>query len=197
MIRVPAAVYQGKAAGYVLVGGRSSRMGRDKALLPFHGLALAASVAGQVERAAGHCTLIGDPGRYGELGYPVIGDLYPGEGPLGGILTALKHSTAEWSLILACDMPRATADFLRGVLALADRTEADIIAPAGPAGRFEPLCSVYHLRCIPVLQAAFDRGVRKIGEAVKPLRLATVSATELTPLDNVNTPEDWARYAAE
>ena len=195
MIRVQRAK-AGKIAGYVLVGGRSSRMGRDKALLPHHGSALAASVAHEVERAAGQCVLVGDPARYEQLGYPVVADLYPGEGPLGGILTALHHTQAEWNVIVACDMPRVTAEFAGRLL---DRThgEVDLVSPTGPSGRFEPLCAVYHRRCAAHIQPAFDRGVRKIAEAVEGLRLETVLIPELTLLDNVNTPDDWARYAAE
>jgi molybdopterin-guanine dinucleotide biosynthesis protein A len=173
-------------------------MGRDKALLPHHGQALAAAIAREVERAAGNCTLIGDPSRYEALGYPVVGDLYPSEGPLGGILTALHQSSAEWNVIVACDMPQISAGFLRTLLGTADRRpDVDVLAPMGPSGRFEPLCSVYHRRCGPVLEAAFDVGVRKIAEAVKGLRLETVEIPELRALDNVNTPEDWARYSPE
>ncbi len=187
-----------KAGGYVLVGGRSSRMGRDKALLPRRGVPLAAAVAREVERAAGRCTLVGDPERYRSLGYPVIPDLYPGEGPLGGILTALRHTGEEWNIVVACDMPRISAGFLDGLLEHATRRpEIDVLAPQGPLGRFEPLCTVYHRRSTVHLQAAFDRGLRKIAEALRGLRLETIAPTELTPLDHVNTPEDWAPYAAE
>jgi molybdenum cofactor guanylyltransferase len=197
MIRVPGSEPR-KIAGFVLVGGRSSRMGRDKALLPHHGQALAAAVASEVERAAGNCTLIGDRARYAALGYPAVSDLYPGEGPLGGILTALRQSGAEWNVIVACDMPRISAELLRELLeTAARRSSIDVVAPMGPSGRFEPLCSVYHRRCGPVLQSAFDAGIRKIAEAVKGLRLDTVEIPELRALDNVNTPEDWARYNPE
>jgi molybdopterin-guanine dinucleotide biosynthesis protein A len=197
MIRVPRAD-PGIFAGFVLVGGRSSRMGRDKALLLHHGEALASAIAREVERAAGQCTLIGDPSRYQPLGYPVIADIYPGEGPLGGILTALRHSSADWNVIVACDMPQITAELFRGLLEAADqRSDLDVLAPMGPSARFEPLCSVYHRRCGPVLQSAFDSGVRKIAEAVKYLRLETVEIPELRALDNVNTLEDWARYSSE
>src|SRR6266566_1160042 len=98
-------------------------MGRDKARLPYRGGTLAEWVARQVELAAQSATLVGNPVGNPELGG--IPDLYPGEGPLGGILTALHHSAAEWNLIVACDMPEITPGFLCGLLAEAQRTNAD------------------------------------------------------------------------
>src|SRR5215472_12946061 len=109
-------------------------MGRDKALLPFHGATLAATVSREVARAAGSATLVGNP----ELGG--IPDLYPGEGPLGGILTALHHTSAEWNLIVACDMPEVSAAFLQELLSAAENSDADALLPEGPSGLPEPLC---------------------------------------------------------
>ena len=179
-------------AGYVLVGGGSRRMGSDKALLPYRGTTLAAYVAGQVERAAGSVALVGDPWRYSHLGYPVVRDLTPGAGPLAGICSALRSSPAEWNLVVACDMPGVTAAFLLGLLEAAAWSGAGCLAPAGPSGRPEPLCAVYHARCLAPITAALARGVRKVmdGLAATDLRLHPVPEEDL--LANCNTPEEWA-----
>lgn len=169
-------------------------MGRDKALLPYRGGALAQYVAGQVEVAAGSVALVGVPGCYAHLGYPVVRDLAPGAGPLGGICSALRSSQAAWNLVLACDMPRVTAAFLDDLLAEAERGEADCLLPAGPSGLPEPLCAVYHERCLGPLLAAFARGVRSIAEALAGVRVRILPVPDGSVFDNCNTPESWAAH---
>jgi molybdopterin-guanine dinucleotide biosynthesis protein A len=181
----------------VLVGGRSSRMGRDKALLPYRGGVLAEFVARAVKLAAGSAVLVGSPSRIAHLGYPVLRDIYPGEGPLGGILSVLEHNAAEWNLIVACDMPEISAGFLSGLLDAAEHEDADALIPAGPSGLLEPLCGVYHRRSREALYRAFAAGIRKVTAAFPGLRIAVFPVPELTPFQNVNTPEDWAGYAAK
>jgi molybdopterin-guanine dinucleotide biosynthesis protein A len=161
-------------------------MGRDKALLPYRGGTLAGAVAREVEAAAGSVVLVGRV--EGVEGFRAIPDHYPGEGPLGGILTALEHTAAEWNLIVACDMPGISTPLLRELL---DRADGDGLVPLGPSGLPEPLCAVYHRRLRPVIEAAFGRGVRKVTDAFP-------DSVRLIPLagafQNVNTPEDWAAY---
>src|ERR1700730_18212286 len=93
------------SAGFVLCGGRSSRMGRDKGLLPIDGRALVERTAERVRAAAGSVTLIGSPERYAHLGLPVAPDLIPDCGPIGGLYTALKMTHAEWDLLVARAIP--------------------------------------------------------------------------------------------
>ena len=172
-------------------------MGCDKALLPFRGAPLIRSVARTVEAAAGSARIVGNPERYGDIGYEVIADRYPGEGPLGGILTALgTAAAADWNLMVACDMPALTVEVLSGLFAAAEESDADILVPLGAGGRLEALCAVYHRRSREALSAAFDRGVRKVTAAFEGLLVSTVTA-DLTAFENVNTPEEWAGYAAK
>lgn len=165
-------------------------MGRDKALLPFHGSTLAAVIAREVASASGSATLVGNPA----LGIP---DLYPGEGPLGGILTALQHSNADWNLIVACDMPYANRAFLARLLAAAAERDADAMLPRGPSGQLEPLCAVYHRRARPAIQASFDAGTRKVTAALEGLSVASLEVAEVALFQNLNTPEDWADHAGK
>ncbi len=132
-------------AGFVLTGGRSSRMGRDKALLPIEGSLLVERTAERVRAAAGSVTLIGAPGRYAHLGLPVLPDLVEDCGPIGGLHTALKSTRADWNLVVACDMPGLTAGFLGDLLAAARQLGCACLVPQTDSG-LHPLCAVYHRR---------------------------------------------------
>src|SRR5579863_4017348 len=110
-------------------------MGCEKALLPYRGGVLVEFVARAVKLAAGSAALVGSPSRLASFGYPILPDLYPGEGPLGGILTVLQHGAADWNLVVACDMPEISAGLLSGLLEAAGREDADALIPAGPSGR--------------------------------------------------------------
>ncbi len=169
-------------------------MGRDKALLPHAGGVLAQSVARAVERAAGSVALVGDPARYGHLGFPVVADAFGYEGPLGGILTALNRSGAEWNLITACDMPRLTAGFLQSLLDEAERRGCQALIPDSGGGRAEPLCAVYRASVRPVLEEAFRRGARRAAGALDAIGAESFDCSELSCFQNVNTPEEWARH---
>ncbi len=169
-------------------------MGKDKALLPFRGGTLAGHVAALVETAAGSVRLVGDPGKYGHLGYAVLADRWPGAGPLGGIETALSETDADWNFIVACDMPRISVEFLSGLLAAAAEAGCDALVPIGFEGRPEPLSAVYHRRCLATVRRALENGVRKVTEALASLDVTTLAVSDAGCFENLNTPEDWACY---
>ena len=178
----------------MLTGGKSSRMGEDKALLPFRGGVLAGHVAATVSAAAGSAVLIGNPQKYGHLGYLVVPDRRPGAGPAGGIESALSYTIADWNLLVACDMPGISAKFLRGLLDAAERLQADALVPAGPSGRLDPLSAVYHRRCLDTLRGALEAGVRKVTDALAGLEVARWAVDDRACFENLNTPEEWASY---
>ena len=181
-------------AGFVLVGGKSSRMHRDKALLPWRGTTLAQHVARIVHEAAGSVTLIGEPALYARLGYPVRADLFAGCGPVGGIATALTLTTSEWALITGCDMPGVSAASLRRLLHETATAGCDCIVPLGPAGP-EPLCAVYHRAALSVFEKAIAERRFKLRDIVDRLRTRTVPGLDPENFANLNTPEEFQAFS--
>jgi len=181
-------------AGFVLAGGASSRMGRDKALLPWRGASLLVHVARQVEMAAGSVAIIGPRRLYSDLGLPVFEDLHPGCGPLSGIEAALTATAAQWNLVAACDMPGLTEVFLRSLLEHAEASSADAVVADGGRG-LEPLCACYRRTCLPAIRQAIQTKVFKLADALAGLRLERWPV-EPAQLVNLNTPQDWDHYQA-
>ena len=160
-------------------------MGVDKATIPVAGVAMARRVADAL--AAAGCSPVaavgGDPAELGRLGLEHIVDQYPGDGPLGGVLTALAlHAPAA---VMACDLPGLRAATVKALLdALGDHDAAIAFSD-----RAEPLCAVWSDQAVPVLRARFQAGERAMHRAIDGLDIAwvTVAATDL---HNVNTPGD-------
>jgi molybdopterin-guanine dinucleotide biosynthesis protein A len=176
-------------AGMVLCGGRSRRMGTDKALVEVDGTAMAERVARAL--AAGGCGLVafvgGDEAGLSRFGRPVHPDQWPGEGPLGGVLTALVVHGGD-VVVAACDVPfldAATVEKLRAAagpgvdvaLAFTDRPQP-AVAWWSAAGR-EPI------------ELAWREGVRSLHAAVERLRAVEVPV-DPNALRNVNAPADLA-----
>ncbi len=181
-------------AGFVLVGGKSSRMGRDKALLAWNGATLAQHAAQIVAEACGSTALVGEPLRYSSLGYPVFADRFPGCGPIGGIATALSVSTAAWNLVIGCDMPALTPESLRLLLAEAAGMDGGSILPLG-AGGPEPLCAVYHRDCLPVIEKAICEGRLKMRDIVRELEPRFIAGFDPASFANLNTPDDLEAFS--
>jgi len=168
-------------------------MGQDKALLQFQGTPLILHVAGAVLAAAGSVVLVGDPERYGFLGYPVVRDVLPDRGPLGGIYTALRASTTDWNLVVACDMPGISAQVLTALLDRAASSSGRCVTAQGNSGEREPLCAVYHRDCLPVLASALRDKRFRMKDLVKELD-AEAQVVEPAALANVNTPAEWKEF---
>ena len=178
--------------GYVLAGGASRRMGTPKALLPFRSRTLIEYVAGEVSKAAGNVTIVGRPELYTGLGFDAIEDGQPGFGPLGGLLTALSSADADWSLVVACDLPRITAAFLGELIEAARHSrEADCVVAKSEHG-VEPLCAVWHARVIPQLRCALESRRLKMKEVVDLVAAVACPVPDPRILCNINAPEDWA-----
>jgi len=192
------------ARGYVLAGGRSSRFGSDKALAEIDGKPMLVRTCGMFKECPLPYapTVVGDPLKYGTLAERCVPDQWPGEGPLAGILTALKESAncdfeIRMNIILGCDMPFMTTLWVLELLGRGMRSKADVVVPRSAAG-LEPLCTVWRTDALPTLLEAFERGVRKVTEGIALLKSEVLDERDWKRFDsagrlfwNMNTAADY------
>lgn len=192
-----------RVAGFILAGGTSSRMGRDKALLEIGGVPLLARTARLLEPLVAAVTVIGPTERYTPLGLHVVPDDTSGLGPLAGMVTALRISRSEWNVMVGCDLPNLTAAWLEWLITCALASPADALVPETARG-LEPLSAIYRARCAPRLAAALAAGVRKVTDAVAALAIERLTPSQWAAIApgellfrNMNTPEDYAEARAK
>jgi molybdopterin-guanine dinucleotide biosynthesis protein A len=124
----------------ILAGGKSSRMGEDKGLVAINGKPMVEYVIDQASQISSKIRIISQNNLYEKFGYPVSPDLIPDCGPIGGIYTALHHATASFVLILSCDIPLISSDFL--LYLFKNKVENKVVAPFYN-GKYEPMCAIY------------------------------------------------------
>ncbi len=191
-----------QVSAFILTGGASSRMGKAKGLLEFGGEPLILRIARTIEPLVSSVTAAGPSERYAALGLQVIEDQQFGiagesSGPLAGIASALSASRTDWNLILACDLPYISREWLDWLLARTTVSNGQIVMPRTEGGS-EPLAAVYRRECAEPIIAALHRGVRKVTDATEHLRTEFVTEREWHHIDpdgrvlrNMNTPEDY------
>ena len=194
-----------QVAGYILAGGDSSRMGTDKGSLEIGGVPLVVRIAQlmgpMVSKRAG-VSVIAPAGRYDKTGLPGVQDDRPGLGPLGGITTAVRLSVCPWALVIGCDMPYLTPEWLAYLMGHAVASSADIVVPESANGP-EPLCAMYHKRCEPFFATALANGTRKITDAFVGRDVEMIECGQWQPFDphgllfkSINAPADFEEAKA-
>ena len=187
----------------ILAGGKSVRMGnKNKAFLEMEGRSFLARSLAVLEPIFDEIMVIGhDAESYGQYGVPVYPDLRPGNGSLGGILTALTRSSGERTFCVACDMPFLSPAVVRRLVERSSEGWQAVLPRLSPG--VEPLCAVYSSSLVPVMEELLDRSERRIRLALDEERTCYVEEEELRLLDpdlltfvNINTPADLARAAA-
>ena len=165
-------------------------MGHDKAFAPFGGRPLAEiarcalSEAGAVEVLS----IGGDEPRLARLGFTTVRDDDLGEGPLGGLLTALRAAASDWVVVLACDLPRASATTVRELLEYTG-PQTDVVVPLLD-DRPQPAHAVWRRDCRGLLEPLFTAGERRLGVAVDHVRARLVTVCDPTTLQDVDTPAE-------
>lgn len=191
----------GDVSAFVLAGGKSTRMGRDKALLLLDGQTLVERAVALARVVSNRVWIVGDVKKYSNFGV-VIEDLYADRGPLGGIHAALSGTASQWNLMLAVDVPFLSPDFLKWMVEVGSKAAAVVTVPR-TGGGLQPLSAVYHKRFASTAKAALEAGRNKVDACFKDVKTLVIEEDEivrqgysLEMFNNVNTPEEWERVVS-
>lgn len=181
-----------------MAGGKSSRMGTDKAFVPLLGKPLVEHVLDHVHGLGSETIIMTNKtDDYSYLGLALHRDIYPDRGPLGGLHAALKQAKHPYLLVVACDMPWLNRPLLNYLVGL--RYSADVIVPRWHDYP-EPLHAVYNRSCLESIEDKIQRGQLKTISFYETVTVRYVERSEIIPLDpngrsfsNINTPDELTR----
>lgn len=183
----------------ILAGGKSSRMGYDKALIEIEGVTLIKRQLKLLKRFFKEIIIVtNSPQKYRLRGVKLIKDIIRGKGPLGGIYSGLIASSSFYNFVFACDMPFINSGLIKYMVSLKDNFDA--VVPKPKKG-YEPLFAIYSKDCIPKIRAIMRTGNLKVLNLFKKIKIRELKKKELSrfrdPLSlfmNINTKEDLAIF---
>ncbi len=171
--------------GIILAGGKSSRMGSDKGLTLFNNKPLINYVIDVLQPLCEKIIISANNSEYDKFGYDVINDIVPDSGPMGGIYSALLHSTTDVNIVLSCDSPFVKTQTFEYLMEQYDN--ADICVPMQSSGKYEPLCGIYKKSVIPYFKEFIENKNYKIPMVFEIVKFQEVKITENNEFFNFQT----------
>ncbi len=187
--------------GFILVGGRSSRMGTDKSRLQIGGRTSVERIAAELRQITRRISLVGPSRADADPDLKMVPDTHEHWGALGGIHAALSACTDAWALIVACDLPFVTRDLCSRLRTLSQEDSPDAVVPMQSDGRPQPLCALYRREsCLLEAEKLIASGEHTARALLANVKTRWVQPEELIDLPgaenfffNVNTPQDYER----
>ncbi len=183
----------------ILAGGKSQRMGSNKALLKYGDTTFIERQIARLSKIFQEIILsANDTSIYAHLLLPVVPDVIPGKGPLSGICAGIMHATNHYTFAVACDMPFISEEVILYLKQFI--TDYDVVVPRTERG-LEPLHAFYSKNCIPPMQQCLKEGRLRVIDFFSEVKVKIVNEEELRvlapaiqPLINLNTPEEYNTY---
>lgn len=186
----------------ILAGGKSSRMGTDKALLELDGKTFIEQISKELEWFEEKIIAHGNTRELSDTNWTVVSDIYLNHGPLGGIHSALSVCQSDALFVVTCDMPllkSSLAHKLCDIMCESERMSQmvyDAVICVGEDGKMHPLCGVYRKSALPILEEQLLSGRNKVMEALKKMHVKYItvdSSMDTQQLFNINTPQDYEK----
>lgn len=180
-------------SGFILAGGKSSRMKSDKALLLIQGEPLLGRMTRLLKPFCQTVAISGNNPDHEDFNLEMVRDLYPGCGPISGIFSSLKHSSTQWNLLVSVDVPFINEDFLQTMVS--GIGNFDCIIPEHE-GKVEPLMGLYNKQIIPILEEMIGQGDYKLMNLLSKLNVRYLNCNNMAKkfprlFLNMNSPEDY------
>lgn len=182
--------------GYILAGGKSSRMGEDKGLILFNGKPMIVHVIEQLKPAVQKIFIVSNNKAYEQFGLEVIGDLVTDIGPAGGILTAISHTDSDYNFICSCDMPFIKTDSINFLIEQSFDFE---ITVATHQEKIQPLFGVYSKSCLSEWINQIQKKNYKLQELISHFKLQKLEMKNMQSFDetiftNVNSKSELEQH---
>jgi len=191
---------QEKITGIILSGGKSSRMGTDKGLVPFLGSPMVLYAINLLKPVCDDIIISANHNGYKRFGYPVQPDIISHCGPLGGIFSGLTVSSTLHNIILSCDMPLLTQGMIR--LLLKYRSENTVTIPVHGAHQIEPLCGCYPNKFLDKIRELIENRQWALSDFLSHIPVHYIQTTDHPSIFfpglflNVNSPDDLSKAEA-
>ncbi|UCG27558.1 MAG: molybdenum cofactor guanylyltransferase [Bacteroidales bacterium] len=180
--------------GIVLAGGSSSRMGKEKGFMEYAGKSLIRYALEALEGLCGQIIISANSSHYDLLGYPVQRDIFPSSGPMGGIYSCLLRSETDHNLVLPCDTPGITSEFLEMLLNESDGFQ--VVISSSKPGLPEPLIGYYNKNNTTGLLPFIKTGNYKLMNYIETALVKIIPIYKRPEIFNsnlfinINSPED-------
>lgn len=161
--------------GYILAGGKSSRMGTDKGLMLFNDKPIILHVIEQLLPSVNKAVIVSNNSDYEKFGLEVVSDVIKNIGPAGGIYTALNHTNSGYNFIICCDMPFVSSSAINFIIQ--NSFQAQITLPF-LHGKTEPLFGVYTKECLARWQELIEYGIIKLRDMVTHFNLLKLNVND-------------------
>jgi molybdopterin-guanine dinucleotide biosynthesis protein A len=178
---------------FILAGGKSSRMGTDKGIISFNGKSMVQYSIDLANHLSERVTIISNNMAYKDFGFPVVKDILPNIGPIGGVYTALKMSKAHNVLVLTVDSPMLQLELIHELINA--HLQNDVTYLLGP-NRIYPLTAIYNKTSLAVIKMQIEQGNFTVRDCFNNLHCGSVElrASQVNQLANINTLLDLKKY---
>jgi|TARA_R110000737_G_scaffold352064_1_gene396495 molybdopterin-guanine dinucleotide biosynthesis protein A len=179
-------------AAYILAGGKSSRMGTDKGMLPLNETVFIERIVNALKEASiENITIVSANKAYDFLNCKRIEDVIPDKGPVGGIFTALSHSNTKSNIILSVDVPLITAEIIQWLIK--NCSDNKQITQVKVSDRISPLIAIYNKEVVSIFEDHLKRDQLRVRMVIAEIPHKTIDVPEkwCSLLQNINTKEDY------